>query len=134
MSSIKYYFYHISYNKMLLGPVFHYFVEFFLFVVLSYDTLGYIVANNKDKSNSDDYSRLIFTWVFSNILCGASCFLGWAPLSAEVFLLLKIYITLPVLGGANKIKAKLMDENFQASVVARFSGRSSAETKEKKDN
>ena len=98
---------------MLLSPIIYYVLEIFLFLVLAYDTLGYLVTSNrKGRVTPEDYARLIYTWLFTMVLCCGCCCLEWLPLADELFLALKIFITLPVLNGTNKLKKILVDDKL----------------------
>ena len=113
---------------MLLSPIIYYVLEIFLFSVLAYDTLGYLVTNRRGRVSSEDYSRLIYTWLFSVVVCSGCCCLEWLPLADELFLALKIFITLPVLNGANKLKKILVDDKLLTGLCKKlgFCGGASA--------
>ncbi len=106
---------------MLLSPFFYYIIDFFLFTVLAYDTLGYLVTVNRGgKVEKEDYGRLIFTWIFTlEIKCICSMF-SFLPLSTELFTLLNIYVTLPVVGGSNKLKKMLIDDKLLCGLCEKF--------------
>lgn len=100
---------------MLLGPVLHYLLQYLFLLVLSYDTLGFIVNFNKtlDSSSSTlgDYSRLVYSWVFVLSLKSLNCLLCCVPLIDEIVLLGIIYFTLPVLKGTEKANAFLLKQD-----------------------
>jgi len=98
---------------MLLSPIIYYMIEFLLFTVLSYDTLGYLRTINKNKDASkEDYSRLVFTWIFQFSLCYLSCMLCCLPLIAELSLVAKIFITIPLLQGTNRVKKIIFEDQI----------------------
>ena len=92
------------------------FGELLLLVLVSVDTLGFIAQNRKNPSNSDskDYLRLCFTWVFflviRSLIC-SSCggFIGNALYFAAF--LAKVYISIPALGGALKLYSVIVEQN-----------------------
>jgi len=100
---------------MLLGPVLHYLLQYLFLLVLSYDTLGFIVSLNRSEDNSQatvsDYSRLVFSWVFVLSLKSLNCLLCCVPLIDEVVLLGIIYFTLPVLKGTEKANGFLLKQD-----------------------
>ncbi len=106
---------------MLLPDFLFYVFDFLLCATLAYDTIGYIVHFNKNgRTNPDEYSRLVFTWILKSLICCASCCLCCLPIPSEVFLGLKVYIMVPAIGGANKIKNLVLDDGFVKGLCARF--------------
>jgi hypothetical protein len=91
-------------------------IELILLTVVALDTLGYVVENRKnpEKSSLKDYTRLCFTWVFFLILrsmscCGCSGYFG--SLWGMAMLAGKVYVSIPLLGGSEKMYNMLIEEN-----------------------
>ncbi len=92
-------------------------VEFLIFGIITLDTLGFIVAYKKKPQNADhdDYTRVCFTWVFvlairTLMCCGSTGF--FAGIFSLVALAAKVYVTIPKIGGANKVYTMLFKEAF----------------------
>ena len=106
---------------MLLGPVLHYLLQYLLLLVLSFDTLGFIVNHNKTKDQGpasvNDYSRLVFSWVYVLTLKSLNCWLCCVPLIDELVLGGIIYVTLPLLQGTQKLNSMVLGgEGVQALI------------------
>jgi hypothetical protein len=91
--------------------------DFLLTFIVAIDTLGFIVNNRKNPSKSDqkDYVRLCFTWAFhfalKSLVCG-SCTGFFGKLFAIIALAAKAYVSIPVLGGAQKLYSTLIEQNL----------------------
>jgi len=104
---------------MLISPIIYYLLDFVLFTVLAYDTFGYLVAlHKKHQVPENDYSRLVFTWLFTVVVSILSSWLSFVPLADEAFLGLELFLTLPVLCGSLKLKKILIDERLVCKLVS----------------
>ena len=94
------------------------FLEILMMVVVSLDTLGFIVQNKNSSRSTDnkDFSRICFTWVFllviRSVFCGSCCsgFLG--TIVGLLSLFLKIYVSIPALKGTETVYSKLFEEKL----------------------
>jgi hypothetical protein len=90
--------------------------ELLLMGIVALDTLGFIVNNRKNPQSSDvkDFTRLCFTWVFFLVLraviCG-SCGGFFGAILYYVAFAAKVYISVPVLGGTEKLYNMLLEQN-----------------------
>jgi len=106
---------------MLFSPIIYYIFELFLFLVLAYDSLGYLVTLHRNgKTTPEEYSRLVFTWIFTMVMCHLDDYVAFLPLVDELFLALKIFLTLPVLNGTNKLKKILIDDKLLCGLCSKF--------------
>ena len=100
---------------MLLGPVIHYIIQYLFLLVLSFDSLGFIVTHQKNRcdneSTTKDFSRLVFSWVYVMTLKTLNCWLCCVPLIDELVLLGTIYFILPVLKGTEKANNFILKED-----------------------
>ncbi len=91
---------------MLINAIIYYIVESFCILVLCYDTLGFILAYNKNQMNESekltDYKRLVSSWVYLFSLMLMRGPFQFIPLMEEIILLLLILFTIPALHGAEK--------------------------------
>ena len=98
---------------MLLGPILHYLLEYSLLLILSFDTLGFIINHNKTKDESEnsvkDYSRIVFSWIFVLSLKSLNCSI--IPLIDEIVLAGIIFFSLPILHGSEKASNFLFRED-----------------------
>lgn len=91
-------------------------VEHLLLSLLAIDTLGFIVQNRKNPNSTSqqDYLRVCFTWVFflalQSLVC-SSCggFLG--GIFNFLAFLAKVYITVPMFRGTEKMYTMLIEQN-----------------------
>lgn len=103
---------------MLLPAFLHYTLQYLFVLVLSYDTLGFIVqlSKNKEQASVQDYSRLVFSWVYVLSLKSLNCLLCCVPLIDDLILGGIVFFTLPVLRGTEKANAFLLnDEGFKST-------------------
>jgi hypothetical protein len=105
---------------MLLGPVLHYLLQYLFLLILSFDSLGFIVSHNKTKDQSanslNDYSRLVFSWVYVLSLKSLNCWLCCIPLIDELVLIGIVFFTLPILNGTQKANNFLLkDDGFKST-------------------
>lgn len=90
-------------------------VEFLLMVILAIDTLGFIVQNRKNTGNTSqqDYLRTCFNWVFFLTLNSLTCSSGGyiAGIFNFFLFLVKVYVSIPMLRGTEKLYTLLIEEN-----------------------
>ena len=95
-------------------------VDLLLTALITLDTLGLVgQLRNKKSTDSKDYTRVCFTWIFYLTLKSFTPNAGeqfYRKLIRVVFLLAKVYVTLPILGGtmmiynqAPKLISKVVD-------------------------
>lgn len=100
---------------MLLGPIIHYTLEYLFLLLLSFDSLGFIVTQNKSKSENEsainDHARLVFSWVYILSLKSLNCCCCCIPLIDELVLLGIIFFALPILRGTEKVNNFLLRDN-----------------------
>jgi hypothetical protein len=96
-------------------------LEIVLLALLSFDTLGFLVAQKKNNANVNisDYHRLCFTWVFFFALraicpCGNGFF---SNIVQMLTLFAKAYITIPMLGGTEKLYRSIVEENIFSQYI-----------------
>ena len=89
--------------------------DFLLAGIMLFDTLGLIYQFRKDPSsvNEKEYVRICFSWIlFLGIWTLFSC--SWkgffGTLIRLIFLVAKMFVTIPKLGGTNKIHKFLVDD------------------------
>ena len=89
--------------------------DFLLAGIMLFDTLGLIYQFRKDPSsvNGQEYVRICFSWIlFLGIWTLFSC--SWkgffGTLIRLIFLVAKMFVTIPKLGGTNKIHKFLVDD------------------------
>lgn len=97
-------------------------IELALYIIAALDTLSFVVSYKKcpEKSDVADYTRICYRWVFllvlrsmGNLICCG--FLGTYLRFAS--LVLKAYVTIPLLGGTDKLFHFLTQENGASSYV-----------------
>ena len=81
--------------------------------LMLFDTLGIIYQFRKSTVNPKEYVRICYSWIFFLIICTLfSC--NWEGFFGTLirFLILcaKIYVTIPLLGGTNKIHNYLIEQ------------------------
>ncbi len=91
-------------------------LDFLLLAVVLVDTLGFIVQNRKNpsSSNQQEYHRLCFTWVFYSVIKSLTCSTCTGMIGSFLcllFLLVKAYISLPILNGTEKLYTVLIEQN-----------------------
>jgi hypothetical protein len=91
-------------------------IEIILLAIVVLDTLGFLIQNKRkpDDSNPHDYNRLIFTWTFFFVFKALTCCSGSGLISgffALLGLLAKAYISIPLLGGTQKLYDVLVRDN-----------------------
>jgi hypothetical protein len=89
--------------------------DFLLAGIMLFDTLGLIYQFRKNPSsvNEKEYVRICFSWIlFLGIWTLFSC--SWkgffGTLIRLIFLVAKMFVTIPKLGGTNKIHKFLVDD------------------------
>ena len=89
--------------------------DFMLAGIMLFDTLGLIYQFRKDPSsvNEEEYVRICFSWIlFLGIWTLFSC--SWkgffGTLIRLIFLVAKMFVTIPKLGGTKKIHKFLVDD------------------------
>jgi hypothetical protein len=97
-------------------------VELLLLVLVSLDTLGFIYQNRKNQgaSNQRDWLRICYTWVFFLILRSLTCYSSTGYIAnfiSMLTLLGKIYISVPLLNGTEKLYTLLIEQNAAAHYV-----------------
>lgn len=82
-------------------------VDLLLTALITLDTLGLVgQLRNKKSTDSKDYTRVCFTWIFYLTLKSFTPNADeqfYRKLIRVVFLLAKVYVTLPILGGTMMI-------------------------------
>ena len=89
--------------------------EIVLLCFLTLDTLGYLAEFRKrSNSNLRDYVRICYTWIFFLIFRSVSCSKCSGVIGhfyGMFMLLAKIYVTLPIFKGTEKIYDVLIEKN-----------------------
>lgn len=99
-------------------------VELLLFGLTALDTLSFVVFNKKNPEKTDvkDYTQVCFRWVFLLILKSLSCSSCSGALGfyyGFVLLLAKLYVTIPLLNGTQKLYNFFTNENGAMAYVRR---------------
>ena len=81
--------------------------------IMLFDTLGIIYQFRKSSVNPKEYVRICFSWILFLTICTLfSC--SWKGFFGTLIRLLilsaKIYVTIPILGGTNKIHKYLIED------------------------
>ena len=84
-----------------------------LTLIMLFDTLGLIYQFRKSTVDPKEYVRICASWILFLTICSLfSC--SWngffGTLIGLLILAAKIYVTIPILGGANKIITYLLEE------------------------
>ena len=95
--------------------------------VLLYDTIGHIVNYSKKENNTkvtEDYNRLIYTWIFylsvcllCCTLCCSSCEGYFSGILYMIFSILKLYLALPITGGVKLFKSQFIDNSIISKLM-----------------
>jgi hypothetical protein len=102
-------------------------IELVLLGIVALDTLGYIAENRKHpvSRNQQDYLRLCYTWVFFFALRALPCF-SWLGFIGSIIgmlqLMAKVYISIPALGGTEKMYRILIEENMGKHYLSQIFG------------
>lgn len=97
-------------------------IELVLVAFVAIDTLGFAIRNRKnpESTSQQDFQRVTFTWVFFLALRTMSCcsctgFFGsiWGLL----ILAGKVYVSLPILKGTEKLYNLLIEENIAKKYI-----------------
>ncbi len=101
------------------------FIDLVLLFVVLYDTLGFIVHNRKNtlSSNVQDYNRICFTWIFHLYIRALLCFSCtgiFGTLLETLSLAAKVYISLPMLHGTEKLYTLLVEQNVLKQYAEQF--------------
>jgi hypothetical protein len=100
-------------------------VELLLLGIVALDTLGFIAQNRKAplNSNSKDFTRVCFTWVFfltlRSLTC-ASCGGVLGSFYGMLLLLGKAYVSIPLFRGTEKLYNCLIEENAAGHYLRRI--------------
>jgi hypothetical protein len=102
------------------------FVEIILLLFSTIDTLGFIAENRKwARTDSKDYLRICFTWIFFLIFRAISCNTCSGIIGhfyGMLMLLAKLYVTLPVLGGTEKLYDSIVEKNSLPNYIKNIFG------------
>ena len=100
---------------MLLSPFIYYIMRFLLVSILTYDTLGFIVSDQRNKASTNakllDYKRLVFSWIFVLSMISIFCKISLVPIIDDIVIICLIIFTIPFLNGSEKMKEFLFNEN-----------------------
>lgn len=97
-------------------------IELILVTFISIDTLGFAIRNrkNSESTSQQDFLRVAFTWVFfltlRNLTC-CSCEGLFGSIWGLLLLIGKVYVTLPVLKGTEKLYHSLIEENVAKNYI-----------------
>lgn len=96
-------------------------IDKILIVLLALDTLGLCQQIRKSKNvDEKDYSRVCFTWIFFFAIRALTC-CSCKGFLATVFQLIglagKVFVSIPLLGGTNKIYTLLVEQNKGAEYL-----------------
>jgi hypothetical protein len=96
-------------------------VEIVLLSFLAIDTLGFIAENRKwSRMDGKDYLRICFNWVFFLIFRTISCSTCSGIIGhfyGMLMLLAKLYVTVPLLGGTEKLYDLVIEKNVLPSYI-----------------
>jgi hypothetical protein len=100
-------------------------IEILLLSIVILDTLGFIIQNKRNPNNSNprDYNRLIFTWTFFLAIKAMTCCSSGGILGNFVGmlgLLAKAYISIPLLGGTEKLYDLLVENNYFGNTIKKY--------------
>ncbi len=107
-------------------------LNFLSLSIIIYDTLGYL-ANYANKGSNDktkeDYSRLIYTWIFYlsikylgcvTCLTDPECFLG--GIFALVFAIVRLLVALPITGVRAILTKRIIEDDLLGNLLAKVKG------------
>ncbi len=114
------------------------FLEIILMIFVSLDTLGFLAEFRKrNKSDSQDFLRICFTWVFFLFFRSISCsecngIIG--HFYGMLMLIAKIYVALPMLHGTKMLYELSIEKNLLNPYLKQICGNSKTKMEQKEEH